>query len=451
MMATSLQKKAYELNENQLSQDFLISHYKSQVLQKTRSIGNYTELQLKFRSLQSEMNKLSNEHLKLKFALSQLKESSRCEKNDLIKLNEDLIKQIKEKDTTNRQLYNDNRILNYELEKKISENNKLQEELINQKNFLNELNLDKSCAEQKLLNLNKLTQNNQNDLSNLNFQINKLNIKTNEQKNILQNKENDNNNILKQIKTEKNINNDLYNVLNTKENELSLSKQKLNIANNDLNKLENDFDKLKGLQNKNNNDLTTLNDEYINEISKKTELEANNKELQNNISIKEEILKKEKEDNKELNEDIKQLELDTNLLMKKLDGYKTHIFIMSDANKNLVKELECVLIKDKEIEATLVRDEILEKVKKQNNNEVLNSRKNVELIMDEYIKNNVNNKRKITYEYEDTDKNILENSSKININNNSNLQNFKEKEENELNNLNEENIENNNEEMQNKE
>ena len=172
-MATKPKKKTYEINDNQLSQDFLISHYKSQVLHKTRTAGNYSELQLKFRNLQSDINKISNENLKLKFALSQLKETSTEEKNELMKSNEDLIKQIKDKDMINRQLYNDNRILNYKLEKKISENNKLQEEIINQKNFLNELNLDKSCAEQKLLNLNKLTQNNQNDLSNLNFQINK--------------------------------------------------------------------------------------------------------------------------------------------------------------------------------------------------------------------------------------------------------------------------------------
>ena len=192
-MATKPKKKTYEINDNQLSQDFLISHYKSQVLHKTRTAGNYSELQLKFRNLQSDINKISNENLKLKFALSQLKETSTEEKNELMKSNEDLIKQIKDKDMINRQLYNDNRILNYEIEKKITENNKLQEELISQRNFLNKLNYDKSNVETKLLNLNKMHQNNQNDLSNLNFQINKLNVKTNEQENILFNKENENN------------------------------------------------------------------------------------------------------------------------------------------------------------------------------------------------------------------------------------------------------------------
>ena len=73
-MSTSINKRTYEIKDGQLSPDFLISHYKSQILHKTRTAGNYTELQLKFRDLQTEMNKLSNENLKLKFALSQLKE-----------------------------------------------------------------------------------------------------------------------------------------------------------------------------------------------------------------------------------------------------------------------------------------------------------------------------------------------------------------------------------------
>ena len=146
------------------------------------------------------MTKLSNENLKLKFALAQLKETSDGQKEELTKSKEELIKQIKEKDTINRQIYNDNRLLNFELEKKITENNKLREELINQKNFLNKLNSDKTNVEEKLFNLNKIQQNNQSDLSNLNFQINKLNVKTNDQKNILLDKNKENSSLIKQIK-----------------------------------------------------------------------------------------------------------------------------------------------------------------------------------------------------------------------------------------------------------
>ena len=67
--------------------------------------------------------------------MAQLKETSDGQKEELTKSKEELIKQIKEKDTINRQIYNDNRLLSYELEKKITENNKLREELISQKIF----------------------------------------------------------------------------------------------------------------------------------------------------------------------------------------------------------------------------------------------------------------------------------------------------------------------------
>ena len=118
-MSKSIKNKTYEIQENQLGQDFLISHYKSQILYRTKTAGNYTELQLKFRNLQTEMTKLSNENLKLKFSLAQLKETNERQKNELSKSNQELIKQIKDKDSINRQIYNDNRVLNFELEKKI--------------------------------------------------------------------------------------------------------------------------------------------------------------------------------------------------------------------------------------------------------------------------------------------------------------------------------------------
>ena len=57
----SFYTKTYEIRDNKPSQDFLISHYKSQILQKTRGAGNFGELQLKFRNLQSDINQKSNE------------------------------------------------------------------------------------------------------------------------------------------------------------------------------------------------------------------------------------------------------------------------------------------------------------------------------------------------------------------------------------------------------
>ena len=208
--------KTYEIRENGPSQDFLISHYKSQVLQKTRSAGNFGELQLKFRNLQSELNKLSNENLKLKYELAQLDENQRKRTNDLRKQNEDLLNEIKNKETVNRQLFTDNKILNYEIDRQVTENNKLQEELINQKNYLNTLNCDKNDIEKKIYNLNQIKEQGLNDLHNLNDEINSLNMKTNEQRNILLNKNNENMNILKQIKNEKEINTNLLDELNNK-------------------------------------------------------------------------------------------------------------------------------------------------------------------------------------------------------------------------------------------
>ena len=45
-------------------------------------------------------------------------------------------------------------------------------------------------------------------------------------------------------------------------------------------------------------------------------MENTNKTFENDILEKEDILKKEKEDNKEINKDINQLELDTDNLLK---------------------------------------------------------------------------------------------------------------------------------------
>ena len=105
---------------------------------------------------------------------------------------------------------------------------------------------------------------------------------------------------------------------------------------------------------------------------------------------------------------------------------------MSDVNKNIVKELEYVLMRDNKIESALERDEILENIKFENRSIVLNSRRNVNGIMNEFNDININNQRKLSYEYDsnDTDINKLSNCSKDNfyINNNSNFKKFKSNE-----------------------
>ena len=77
--------KTYEIIDNHLSDDFLISHYKSKLLHKTRTSGNISELQIRYRKLQSEMEKISNETLKLKFEIEQTKETGTNNKNELQK------------------------------------------------------------------------------------------------------------------------------------------------------------------------------------------------------------------------------------------------------------------------------------------------------------------------------------------------------------------------------
>jgi hypothetical protein len=107
--------KTYEIHGDDNNQDFLLSHYKSQVLQKAQEAGNYCDLLSKFRNLQSEVNNLSNQNLKLKYELKQIEDNSRTTSNYLRKQNEDLLKQISDKEMINRQLFNDNKILNNEI------------------------------------------------------------------------------------------------------------------------------------------------------------------------------------------------------------------------------------------------------------------------------------------------------------------------------------------------
>ena len=189
MKSGKMGRKSWRVPLEGPTQDFLISHYKSQVLQETRSTGNFGDLQLKFRNLQSELNKLSKKNLKLKYELAQLDEYQPKKTNDLRKQNEDLLNEIKNKETVNWQLFTDNKILNYAIDRQVTENNKLKVQLINQKNYLNTLNCDKNDIEKKIYNLNQIKEQGLNDLHNLNDEINSLNMKTNEQRNILLNNE----------------------------------------------------------------------------------------------------------------------------------------------------------------------------------------------------------------------------------------------------------------------
>lgn len=417
--------KTYEIIDNHLSDDFLISHYKSKLLHKTRTSGNISELQIRYRKLQSEMEKISYETLKLKFEIEQTKETGTNNKNELQKKNEDLIKQIRDKEIINKQLYSDNRILSYELEKKITENNKLYDEIMNQYKFLTKIKYDKGLAESKFNQLNKIRENHHNNLSNLNFKMNKLNIKSDEQKKAIDNKTKENNDLINQINKEKNMSNNLKNELIEKNKNINLSKLNLTISNDDMNKLENEFDKMKNISKKNDNELNIINNNLIKEKEIKEEIENNNKIIENDILKKDEIIQKEKEHNSELNKDVNQLQYDNNFLEKEIEGFKKHIYIISKSNKSLVKELENILARDKNLEYTFDRDNILENIKEQNMATILNSRKNINNIMNEYdIDNNDNNNININKSME----NKLTYEINNNENNNSNYKSFKENE-----------------------
>ena len=359
--------------ENICELDCVIANLKAELFEKQQNAKDYCALEAKFIQLQNDIKLLSDQKNCLEAELCRAEDEGNKLVCNLRVENCNLKNELNEKNTLNKKLYGDNNNLFQVLEGKTCDNQNLQDQMCHQENILQRLNQDKLNLQNTVCTLSQLRDKHMKDIQDLNIQINLLNKNSNELDATLRNKNCQNLQIIGQFNNEKNLNNDLSIELKNKECALMQIQQKLCLANETLSRLEKDLNNLNFLNNKNNDDITCMNSNLINESNIKNNIENENGKLNCVINDRNSVIQKLTSENNLLKCTNTNINSDNNFLSSKIEAYKKHILILTDQNEKLSAELEAILSRDSQLLFTLGRDSHLRVVQNENNNAINSS------------------------------------------------------------------------------
>ena len=284
-----------------------------------------------------------------------------------------------------------NNIINNNINKNIDNNNNTNNNINNNKdkNNINNNNINNNDNNNINNNINNNMDNNNNNINNKidNNNIKEINeIQVDSKDNNLNenndnNKENENNKIKEEKSVNSIINKDENDNLNKKENNLINTIENNNITDNNINKNDD--------INKNNNNLNIL----LEELDKK------NKIIINENKILEEKLKQTKDDNNKLKQKIKELEEiegKYNSILKENQKIKQTEQELKRLNEQLLKDMESIkgkynkLLEEKEKEKKI----IINNISDNNKNNMIDNKENIDNKNDN--NNNLNNSNNIS-------------------------------------------------------
>ena len=355
------------------------------------------------------MRKYPSQKKRHEIALAQLESDERNSIIiDLKNKNENLFNELNEKIALNKKLYNENNKLFQELEAKTAEGEDLQDQIVEQEEIIKRISSDKETIKNKVIYLSQIKEKQSNDIHDLNVQINALNFQHKDQGNTLKNKNGQNYDIIGILKEEQNIFKNLTIELKAKENDLITSQQELNKNNDNIHLLQCNVNNLANVIKKTKEDITIVNNNYINETSKLNQLNANNQKSNLVIKDRDEHIKQINIDNELIKQNNTEVNCENNKLLSVLDAYKKHLCLLVTQNKKAANEIKFLLGRDRELKEILERDKHLKDVKFENQQFVSNSNTKIRdfissngngkiLVMEKNISNNTTTTIKRTY------------------------------------------------------
>ena len=358
--------------ENLCELDCIIANLKSELFAKQQNAKDYCSLEAKYLQLQNDLKLLAEQKNCLECELCQANDEGNKLICNLRAENCNLKNELNEKNCMNKKLYGDNNNLFQVLEGKTNDNQNLQDQMCHQENILQRLNQDKISLQNTVQCLNQLRDKHMKDIQDLNVQISLLSKNSNDLDNTLRSKNCQNLQILGEFNNEKNINNCLVNELKNKECALMQIQQKLCLANETLSRLEKDLNNLNYLNNRNNDEISCMNNNLIKERSLNNSIENDNAKLNCAINDRNVIIQKLTTENNAIKCFNTNVNSDNNCLNSKVEAYKKHILILTDQNEKLSAELEAIISRDSQLLYTLGRDSHLRVIQNENKN-VINS------------------------------------------------------------------------------
>ena len=392
--------------------DLEILELQNAIEEKEQNTPDYSELEKKLIQLENDVQSLSEEKLQIEYQLRQIDKGNGKLISDLEIENDNLDKEIKERNLMIEKLYFQNNNLYSILDNQTKDNMKIREKLITQNEVLKKINNDRKNLENDLNNLNELKNQDFSDIQNLEAQIDflaKENIDNDDELNKLDEL---NDKCINSINEEDCMRDKLLQIIKDKDNEIEENARELDLANQTLKRLGNDLNNLNMANNENDQNINLCDEGLIKESKTKEEIINKNRQLSDLINAKDEEINNFSNANDNQKNDLNNLNQEISSLANKIDEYKQHIIKITDMNELLSKELEGIIFIDEQMRNNYInRAKYLKGIKEDNKLIINNSLKNLTT----YMQNNGNKGCYIKAEKIDEDKN-KNNNKEINRN-----------------------------------
>ena len=392
--------------------DLEILELQNAIEEKEQNTPDFSELEKKLIQLENDVQSLSEEKLQIEYQLRQIDKGNGKLISDLEIENDNLDKEIKERNLMIEKLYFQNNNLYSILDNQTKDNMKIREKLITQNEVLKRINNDRKNLENDLNNLNELKNQDFSDIQNLEAQIDFLAKENIDNDNELNKLDDLNDKCINSINDEDCMRDKLLQIIKDKDNEIEENARELDLANQTLKRLGNDLNNLNMANNENDQNINLCDEDLIKESKTKEEIINKNRQLSNLINSKDEEINNFSNANDNQKNDLNNLNQEISSLANKIDEYKQHIIKITDMNELLSKELEGIIFIDEQMRNNYInRAKYLKGIKEDNKIIINNSLKNLTT----YMQNNGNKGCYIKAEKIDEDKN-KNNNKEINRN-----------------------------------
>ena len=395
-------QRACSNNQSQL--DLEILELQNAIEEKEQNTPDFSELEKKLIQLENDVQSLSEEKLQIEYQLRQIDKGNGKLISDLEIENDNLDKEIKERNLMIEKLYFQNNNLYSILDNQTKDNMKIREKLITQNEVLKRINNDRKNLENDLNNLNELKNQDFSDIQNLEAHIDFLAKENIDNDNELNKLDDLNDKCINSINDEDCMRDKLLQIIKDKDNEIEENARELDLANQTLKRLGNDLNNLNMANNENDQNINLCDEDLIKESKTKEEILIKNRQLSDLINAKDEEINNFSNANDNQKNDLNNLNQEISSLANKIDEYKQHIIKITDMNELLSKELEGIIFIDEQMRNNYInRAKYLKGIKEDNKLIINNSLKNLTT----YMQNNGNKGCYIKAEKinEDKDKN----------------------------------------------
>ena len=343
------------LNNNDPN-SLIISQLKTKIFDLEQNSKNYDNLLSKYKTLQKEHSLLIQDKLTLEYQLKQTTESLGKDVSLLQQENELLTNKLKDKLCLNKTLYTTNTKLSNELDETKNLLNTITDDVSAKTELINTLVKEKKTLESRIIQLQdqqRLSDSYVNKLENEIKQLKNENEHHIEQLNLL-NKEIR----VYQDKIDKMNNDSQGNVLKLQNKEDTIIQLKTQIENlkQNLNNLDQHNVELNSNVMRMQNEITTANAELIKERTLRGNVDQSLLVKENEIQNKIKEIDDVNSNYNVLKKDAEKLAMERDELLIEIEKFKSHIMVLTEANKELMDELDLVIERDEQMKELLEKE-----------------------------------------------------------------------------------------------